>query len=70
LPSIVGGLQFSINSQRLRRYDTGRVAYKINILTLRGTYQFTKATFARLILDYNTLGFRRNSRTFFIKASS
>jgi hypothetical protein len=103
--------QLSINSQRLRRYDTGRVAYKINILTFRGTYQFTKATFARLILDYNTLnsrlrsqalfgwtpssgtafyagynddlnydsphpfttqlvpGFRRNSRTFFIKAS-
>ena len=102
---------FSINSQRLKRYDTDRVAYRINILTLRGTYQFTKATFARLILDYNTLnsrlrsqallgwtpspgtafyagynddlnydsphpfttnlvpGFRRNSRTFFIKAS-
>src|SRR5678816_4456663 len=103
--------QFSINSQRLRRYDTDRVAYKINILTVRGTYQFTKATFTRLILDYNTLnsrfrsqallgwtpspgtafyagynddlnyasphpfttqivpGFRRNARTFFIKAS-
>jgi hypothetical protein len=87
------------------------VAYKINILTFRGTYQFTKATFTRLILDYNTLdsrlraqallgwtpspgtafyagynddlnydslhpftrqivpGFRRNTRTFFIKAS-
>ena len=81
------------------------------IMTARGTYQFTKATFARLILDYNTLnsrlrsqalfgwtpspgtafyagynddlnyasphpfttqlvpGFRRNARTFFIKAS-
>jgi hypothetical protein len=103
--------QFSINSQRLRRYDTDRVAYNINILTFRGTYQFTKATFTRLILDYNTLnsrlrsqallgwtpspgtafyagynddlnydslhpftqqivpGFRRNARTFFIKAS-
>jgi uncharacterized protein DUF5916/cellulose/xylan binding protein with CBM9 domain len=102
---------FGINSQRLRRYDTDRVAYAINILTTRGTYQFTKATFARLILDYNTLdsrvraqglfgwtpspgtafyagynddlnyasrhpftrevvpGFRRNSRTFFIKMS-
>lgn len=102
---------FSINHQRLRRYDTGLVAYRINILTARGTYQFTKATFARVILDYNTLnsrlrsqalfgwtpspgtafyagynddlnyasphpfttqivpGFRRNSRTFFIKAS-
>ena len=103
--------QFSINSQRLRRYDTGRLAFNVNILTFRGTYQFTKATFTRLILDYNTLnsrlrsqallgwtpspgtafyagynddfnyasphpfteqivpGFRRNARTFFIKAS-
>ena len=103
--------QFSLNSQKLRRYDTDRVAYAINILTSRTTYQFTKATFARLILDYNTLdsrlrtqallgwtpspgtafyagynddlnydslhpftrhvvpGFRRNSRTVFIKLS-
>ena len=103
--------QFSINSQRLRRYETDRTAFAINILTMRGTYQFTKATFARLILDYNTLnsrlrsqallgwtpspgtafyagynddlnydsrhpftreivpGFRRNTRTFFIKMS-
>jgi hypothetical protein len=54
--------QFSINSQRLRRYDTDRIAYKINIMTLRGTYQFTKATFARLILDYNTLNSRLRSQ--------
>jgi hypothetical protein len=54
--------QFSLNSQRLRRYDTDRVAYAINILTLRGTYQFTKATFARLILDYNTLDSRLRSQ--------
>jgi hypothetical protein len=102
---------FSLNYQRLRRYDTDRVAYALNIMTWRSTYQFTKATFARLILDYNTLnsrlraqgllgwtpspgtafyagynddmnydsqhpftgqlvpGLRRNSRTFFIKAS-
>ncbi len=102
---------FSINHQRLKRNDTGRVAYNVNILTTRGTYQFTKATFTRIILDYNTLnsrfrsqallgwtpspgtafyagynddlnydsrhpftreivpGFRRNSRTFFIKMS-
>jgi len=101
----------SLNKQRLVRYDTGRVAFDINILTFRGTYQFTKATFARAIVDYNTLtsrvrsqllagwtpnpgtslyvgynddmtynspnpftsrltpGFRRNSRTFFVKMS-
>ena len=54
--------QFNINSQRLRRYDTDRVAFAVNILTLRGTYQFTKATFARLILDYNTLNSRLRSQ--------
>jgi len=54
--------QFSINSQRLKRYDTDRYAFKVNILTLRGTYQFTKATFARLILDYNTLNSRFRSQ--------
>jgi hypothetical protein len=56
---------FSINSQRLRRYDTGLVAYRVNILTARGTYQFTKATFARLILDYNTLSSRLRSQALF-----
>ena len=101
----------SLNKQRLRRYDTGLVAFDVNIINWRGTYQFSKATFARIIMDYNTLnrrvraqflagwtpspgtsfyvgynddmtyenlhpftreivpGFRRNSRTFFIKMS-
>jgi hypothetical protein len=54
--------QFSINSQRLGRYDTDRVAYNINIMTFRGTYQFTKATFTRLILDYNTLDSRMRAQ--------
>jgi len=104
-------MQFNLVKQRLVRNDTGRTAFDINILTMRGTYQFTKATFARAIIDYNTLsqrarsqflagwtpspgtsfyvgynddlnlnelnpftrqivpGFRRNSRTFFIKMS-
>jgi hypothetical protein len=104
-------MSLNLNKQRLVRYDTGRIAYDINILTFRGTYQFSKATFARAIVDYNTLnarvrsqlllgwtpspgtsfyvgynddmnynspnpftgqltpGFRRNSRTFFIKMS-
>src|SRR5437868_6655471 len=57
--------QFNINRQRLRRYDTDRVAYAINILTLRATYQFTKASFARLILDYNTLNSRLRSQALF-----
>jgi len=106
-------LRTSLNlvKQRLVRKDTGLTAFDINILTFRGTYQFTRATFARAIIDYNTLsrraraqllagwtpspgtsfyvgynddmnysepnpftaqivpGFRRNSRTYFIKMS-
>ncbi len=56
---------FNINTQTLRRYDTDRYAYKINIMTLRGTYQFTKATFTRLILDYNTLDSRLRAQALF-----
>lgn len=101
----------SLNKQRLVRHDTGLTAFDVNIWTWRGTYQFTKAYFARAIIDYNTLnsrvraqfltgwtptpgtsfyigynddvnyasrhpftseivpGFRRNSRTIFIKMS-
>ncbi len=104
-------MSLNLNKQRLVRHDTGLTAFDINIITYRGTYQFTKATFARAIIDYNTLnqrvrsqflagwtpspgtsfyvgynddmnynelnpftrqlvpGFRRNSRTFFIKMS-
>jgi hypothetical protein len=106
-------LRMSLNlvKQRLVRNDTGLTAFDINLLTFRGTYQFTRATFARAIIDYNTLsrraraqllagwtpspgtsfyvgynddmhysetnpftaqivpGFRRNSRTYFIKMS-
>lgn len=106
-------LRMSLNlvRQQLVRKDTGLTAFDINLLTFRGTYQFTRATFARAIIDYNTLsrraraqllagwtpspgtsfyvgynddmnysepnpftaqivpGFRRNSRTYFIKMS-
>jgi hypothetical protein len=56
---------FSVNTQRFKRYDTDRVAFNVNILTTRGTYQFTKATFARLILDYNTMNSRLRSQALF-----
>jgi hypothetical protein len=104
-------MSLNLIKNRLDRKDTGLTAFDINIFTFRGTYQFTRATFARAIIDYNTLsrrvraqllagwtpspgtsfyvgynddlnyaepnpfteqivpGFRRNSRTFFIKMS-
>jgi Carbohydrate family 9 binding domain-like/Domain of unknown function (DUF5916) len=58
-------MSFSVNKQRLRRYDTGRVAFDVNIFTTRGTYQFTKATFARVILDYSTINSRLRSQALF-----
>ena len=40
---------------RLVRHDTGRVAFDDNIFVLRSTYQFTRFTFARARVDYDTL---------------
>jgi hypothetical protein len=40
---------------RLRRYDTDRVAFDVNLFSWRTTYQFTRFLFARARLDYETL---------------
>lgn len=40
---------------RLVRNDTGRVAFDDNIWVMRGTYQFTRFTFARARIDYDSL---------------
>jgi len=45
----------SYTKSRLTRYDTGRVAFDADIVALRSTYQFTRFTFARARLDYDTL---------------
>lgn len=57
-------LRLSLNyvKNRLVRHDTDRVAFDTNIFTLRATHQFTKATFARAIIDYNTLNQRVRSQ--------
>jgi hypothetical protein len=106
-------LQMSLDytKSRLRRSDTGLLAFDENIFSFRSTYQFTRFVFLRARADYDTLasnvrgqllfgytpnpgtafyvgynddisrngfnpftgqlepGFRRNGRTFFIKAS-
>jgi hypothetical protein len=104
-------LALSFSKNRLRRHDSGRVAFDENIFSLKTTYQFTRFAFARARVDYDSLssnirgqflfgwtpnpgtalyvgynddmnrngfnpfsgrlepGFRRNGRTFFIKAS-
>ncbi len=48
-------LTLDYRKDRLVRRDTERVAYDDNIFTLRGLYQFTRFTFARARIDYDTL---------------
>lgn len=46
---------FDFNKSILTRYDTKRKAFDSNIFTLRSTYQFSRFTFLRTRIDYNTL---------------
>lgn len=48
-------LSLSYTKSRLVRNDTGRVAFDDNIWVFRGTYQFTRFTFARARIDYDSL---------------
>ena len=47
--------QLSYTKERLTRYDTGRLAFDENIISVRTTYQFTRFIFARGRVDYDTL---------------
>jgi hypothetical protein len=48
-------VQLDYTKNRLRRYDTDRVAFDVNLVSLRSTYQFTRFLFARARVDYETL---------------
>src|SRR5690606_22631197 len=50
-------LRFSLDysNDRLRRNDTGGLAFESNLFTLHSTYQFTRFTFLRTRLDYDSL---------------
>jgi hypothetical protein len=48
-------LSLDYTKARLRRYDTGLVAFDDNIYAFRTTYQFTRFIFARGRVDYDTL---------------
>jgi hypothetical protein len=54
-PTDVLRLSLDYTKNRLVREDTGLVAFDDNIFALRGTYQFSRFTFARARLDYDTL---------------
>jgi len=50
-------LSASLNYEksRLRRHDTGLLAFDENIFSFRSTYQFSRFVFARARVDYDTL---------------
>jgi hypothetical protein len=54
-PTTAFQTQLNFHKQRLRRYDTGLIAFDDNIFSSRSVYQFNRDIFARLRLDYSTL---------------
>jgi len=46
---------FSLTTQRLKRYDTGLVAFSENLATFKTTYQFTRFVFVRGRIDFDSL---------------
>jgi hypothetical protein len=54
-PSKPINLSLSITKQRLRRNDTGLVAFDENIVSIKATYQFTRFVFARGRIDFDSL---------------
>jgi hypothetical protein len=48
-------LSFEYTKSRLKRSDNDRIAYDTNIVTLRSTYQFSRFTFLRTRVDYDSL---------------
>ena len=54
-PSTPLNLSLSFTKERLRRYDTGLLAFDENIVSLRSTYQFTRFIFARGRVDFDSI---------------
>lgn len=54
-PTTALRLTLDFTKERLRRYDTGLLAFDENIVSLRGTYQFTRFLFARARGDFDSI---------------
>ena len=48
-------MSLDYTKNKLTRHDTGLTAFDENIFAFRSTYQFTRFTFARARIDYDTL---------------
>ena len=54
-PSTPLNISLSFTKQRLRRNDTHLLAFDENIVSMRGTYQFTRFIFARGRIDFDSI---------------
>jgi Domain of unknown function (DUF5916)/Carbohydrate family 9 binding domain-like len=54
LPTSAINARLSYTKEHMRRFDTGEVAFDVNIVSLRTTYQFTRFIFARGRIDYDS----------------
>ncbi len=54
-PTDPWSIDLSLERQKLKRNDTMLTAFDSNIYSLRSTYQFTRFTFARVRMDYETV---------------
>jgi opacity protein-like surface antigen len=64
-PTEPWSVELSYEREKLRRNDNNRIAFDSNIFSLRSTYQFTRFTFARVRLDYETVDGTINSQLLF-----
>jgi hypothetical protein len=54
LPTAAINARLTYTKEHLRRFDSGEVAFDVNIVSLRTTYQFTRFLFARGRIDYDS----------------
>ena len=64
-PTNPWSIRFKYESQKLTRNDTKLTAFDSNIFSLRSTYQFSRFTFMRTRLDYETVDGTINSQILF-----
>jgi hypothetical protein len=55
LPTAALSATLNFTKERLKRYDTGLVAFDENIISLRSTYQFSRFLFARARVDFDSI---------------
>lgn len=64
-PTEPWSVELSYEREKLRRNDNKLTAFDSNIFSFRSTYQFTRFTFARVRMDYETVDGTLNSQLLF-----